>query len=146
MSGLISVKLSGWCLLPPNHIPCWIIWSFSSWLVMVILMLAVHFSPFAIISVIAAGDSSHCSVQASWMISLPCRMSSCSSSISSCCLYRLSCIPCTLIMCHIWFPVTSMMSWSRCLAAFRTSSRCCGSTILLVLAGAIRLLRLPFLL
>lgn len=144
MSRLISTKSSALYLTPSNQILHLIIQSFSSLQVTVILILVVCFSPFTLTSAIAVGDRSHCSVYASCVLSAPCRISPFKSFIPPSCPYRLIFNSCTLILYHLWSSVSSVIFWSSCLAVFNTSSWCYGSSILLVLAGAIRPLMFPF--
>lgn len=143
MSRLISKTSSALCLMPPNYMSCLIFSSFSSLLVTLIFKLSVQFSPCAFTTAIAVGDSSHFGVHASCVLFPPCRISSCIRSMPSSCPYRLISTPCPVIFGHLWSPIASMISWSSCLIILHTSSRLCGSSKLLMLAGTIGPLRFP---
>lgn len=138
-------KLSSRCLLPPNHTLFFRNLSLFSPLVKVTFVLALCLSSSARMFPIAIDESSHLGVQASVMLSVPVSISACILSISFRFQpYLLRFMVRTLSMCHLYFPVTSMISEVYFLAARSSNLGCSGSSMLLVAVGPVSPLRFPF--
>lgn len=138
-------KLLTRCRLPPNHKSFFRSLSLSSALVTLNFALAFCLSLSAKMFSIVIGQSSYLEVHASVMLSCAASITDCILSISfGCRSYLLRSTPCTLSHCYIWSPVTSMMSESHLLSARSSSSRCNGSSMLLIAAGPMCQLRFFF--
>lgn len=143
VSALIFMKLSAqWCL-PLNYKLFFQIESWSSMLVTVILKAAVLFFRLTRMISMAVGDSTHCGVQPSFKLLGPASIFSCINSLPPVCLpYLYSLTSFILSLCHLSFPVTSMMAESIYLAAVRIVLLGVGSIMLLVADISISPLRI----
>lgn len=140
-----SMKVSTRCRLSLNHGPFLRSLSLSSMLVIVLFVLALCLSSSTTIFLIAEGESSHPGVHANLVLSEPASILAWISSIMfGCGPYSFRSMSFPYKKCHIWSPVTLMISGSHLIAARRSSSRCSISSMLLIAVASISLPRLPF--